>query len=172
VAKRQRGRKALLKEFYRQIMMHGFALGYAAMGGSYLEGMRIASGPLHSAAIELAANEMADKEMQEVRSMADGGLVMEPTFAFLGEMGPEMVVPLSPSMGPSPKKKRKKTDYDRRLSRALTEVNKTARLKSGVFRSGWDQRKVMAKAHKLARKFGPSTKKGQVRKTARRAYKR
>jgi hypothetical protein len=67
---------------------------------------------------------------------------------------------------------RKKTDYDRRMSRALAEVNKTARLKNGSFRKGWDQAKVMKKAHKLARKYGPSTKKGQVRKTARRAYAR
>jgi SLT domain-containing protein len=168
MAKRQRGRKALLKEFYRQIMMHGFALGYAAMGGSYLEGLQIASGPLHSAAIELAANEMAEKEMQEVKSMAMGGLVTQPTFALLGEAGPEMVVPLSSP----PKRKRKKTDYDKRLKRALLEVNKTARLKNGSFRKGWDMSKVMKKAHKLARKYGPSTKKGQVRKTARRAYKR
>lgn len=67
---------------------------------------------------------------------------------------------------------RKKTDYDRRMSRALSEVNKTARLKNGSFRSGWTQSKVMQQAHKLARKYGPSTKKGQVRKTARRAYRR
>ena len=74
---------------------------------------------------------------------------------------------------PSEKKRnREKTDYDRRLQRALLEVNKTARLKNGSFRKGWSMSKVMKKAHKLARKYGPSTKKGQVRKTARRAYKR
>lgn len=100
--------------------------------------------------------------------MAEGGLVTSPTLALLGEAGPELVVPLSDS----PKRKRKKTDYDRRLKRALLEVNKSARLKNGSFRKGWDQAKVMKKAHKLARKYGPSTKKGQVRKTARRAYER
>jgi len=70
------------------------------------------------------------------------------------------------------KRKRKKTDYDKRMKRALTEVNAKARLKNGSFRKGWDQAKVMKKAHKLARKYGPSTKKGQVRKTARRAYRK
>ena len=70
------------------------------------------------------------------------------------------------------KKTRKKTPRDKNLSRALKEVNATARLKNGSFRRGWDQTKVMKKAHKLARKYGPSTKKGQVRKTARRAYRK
>ena len=100
--------------------------------------------------------------------MAMGGMITSPTIALLGEAGPEMVVPLTSP----PKRTRKKTDYDRRLSRALLEVNKTARLKSGAYRKGWDRSKVMKKAHKLARKYGPSTRKGQVRKTARRAYRR
>jgi SLT domain-containing protein len=105
---------------------------------------------------------------QNATAMATGGMITSPTIALLGEAGPEMVVPLTSP----PKRTRKKTDYDRRLKRALLEVNKTARLKNGSFRKGWDQAKVMKKAHKLARKYGPSTKKGQVRKTARRAYKR
>lgn len=70
------------------------------------------------------------------------------------------------------KRTRKKTDYDKRMKRALLETNKKARLKNGSFRKGWDQAKVMKKAHKLARSYGPSTKKGQVRKTARRAYRK
>lgn len=70
------------------------------------------------------------------------------------------------------KKARKKTPHDKRLSRALKEVNAKARLKNGNLRKGWTQSKIMKKAHALARKYGPSTKKGQVRKTARRAYMR
>ena len=101
--------------------------------------------------------------------MAEGRLVTEPTLALLGEAGPELVLPL-PLV--TPKRTRKKTDYDKRMKRALLEVNKSARLKNGSFRKGWDQAKVMKKAHKLARKYGPSTKKGQVRKTARRAYRK
>ena len=73
---------------------------------------------------------------------------------------------------PKKKKPRKLSDYNKRMKRALEEVNKSARLKNGSFRKGWDQTKVMKKAHKLARKYGPSTKKGQVRKTARRAYRK
>ena len=104
---------------------------------------------------------------KDAQPMATGGMITSPTIALLGEAGPEIVLPLV-----SPKRTRKKTDYDRRMKRALLEINKSARLKNGSFRKGWDQAKVMKKAHKLARKYGPSTKKGQVRKTARRAYER
>ena len=44
--------------------------------------------------------------------------------------------------------------------------------KNGDFKKGWNQARVMKEAHRLARKYGPSTRKGQVRKTARRAYRR
>lgn len=145
---------------------------------AFLAGATLTGGPLGAATAAAAlASPAGQYAMQETvafslgkdaQAMAMGGLVTSPTIALLGEAGPEMVVPLvSP-----PKKKRKKTDYDRRLKRALLEINKKARLKNGSWRKGWDQAKVMKKAHKLARKYGPSTKKGQVRKTARRAYKR
>ena len=104
---------------------------------------------------------------KDAQPMATGGMITSPTLALLGEAGPELVLPLPLA---TPKRTRRKTDYDKRLQRALLEVNRSARLKSGRFRKGWDQAKVMKKAHKLARKYGPSTKKGQVRKTARRAY--
>tara|TARA_Y100001963_G_C6748674_1_gene432949 strand:- start:699 stop:1052 length:354 start_codon:yes stop_codon:yes gene_type:complete len=42
---------------------------------------------------------------------------------------------------------------NRKLSAALTQVNKTARLKSGQLRKGWTQSKVMKKAHALAKKM-------------------
>ncbi len=155
-------------------MRHGFALGVAAGPGpgTYADGLALADGPLGRAAVELAANEFAERDLNDTREMATGGLVTEPTYALLGEAGPEMVIPLSASMMVQPTRTRKKTDYDRRLSRALLEINRTARLKNGSLRSGWTQQKIMTKAHKLARKYGPSTKKGQVRKTARRAFKR
>ena len=149
-------------------MRHGFALGYAAMGGSYLEGLQIASGPLHSAAIELAANEMAEKEMEEVKAMADGGLVTQPTFALLGEAGPELVLPLSGMDLPtqSPKKKRKVSKYQKQFGKEL-KILKRKHPRTPVS-------KLMAKAHIAARKAlgmpRRSTRKGQVRKTARRAY--
>lgn len=141
--KRQAGRKALLREFYRQIMRHGFALGYAAMGGSYLEGLQIASGPLHSAAIELAANEMAEKELEQVKAMAEGGLVTQPTFALLGEAGPEMVLPLSLGT-PVTKKKRKVSKYQRQFGKEM-KILKRKHPRTPVS-------KLMAKGHRATRK--------------------
>jgi len=67
---------------------------------------------------------------------------------------------------------RKKTSRDRAMSRGLREAQAKARKKNGDFKKGWDQARVMKEAHRLARKYGPSTKKGQVRKTARRAFRR
>ena len=144
---------------------------------AYLAGASMTGGPAGAAtASAILASPAGQYVMQEAiawtlspnaQPMAQGGMITSPTLALLGEAGPELVLPLV-----TPKRTRKKTDYDRRMKRALEEVNAKARLKDGSFRKGWDQSKVMKKAHKLARKYGPSTKKGQVRKTARRAYRK
>ena len=96
--------------------------------------------------------------------MALGGLVTQPTFTLLGEAGPEMVIPLE-------KKKRKVSKYQKEWGRQLKLIKKTSRLKNGSYRSGWDRAKEFSKAHKMTKK-AMSTKRGMVRKTARRAYER
>lgn len=68
-----------------------------------------------------------------------------------------------------PKRTRKKTKTDRTMSSCLKAANAKGKLKNGNFRKGWDQRRIMTYAHKLCRKE-MGTKKGMVRKTARRAY--
>ena len=70
------------------------------------------------------------------------------------------------------KRTRKKTKRDRAMSRGLREAQAKARKKNGDLKKGWNQSRIMKEAHRLARKYGPSTKAGQVRKTARRAYRR
>lgn len=77
--------------------------------------------------------------------MAMGGLVTEPTFALLGEAGPEMVTPV-------PKKKRKSSKYEKTLGRELAIVDSRARKKDGSYRSGWNRSKVLTEAHRLTRK--------------------
>jgi len=65
-------------------------------------------------------------------------------------------------------------------SNALSAINQRARKKDGTFKKGWDQRRVMAAAQKECTKERErlglckrkSTRKGQRRKTARRAYKK
>lgn len=77
--------------------------------------------------------------------MALGGLVTEPTFALIGEAGPEMVIPV--------KKKRKVSKYQKMFGKQLKIVKNTSRLKNGSFRSGWSQTKEFNKAHKMTRKL-------------------
>ena len=67
------------------------------------------------------------------------------------------------------KRTRKKTKTDRTMSSCLKQANAKGKLKNGKFRKGWDQSRIMTYAHKLCRKE-MGTKKGMVRKTARRAY--
>ena len=69
------------------------------------------------------------------------------------------------------KRTRRKTKTDRTMSSCLKQANARGKLKNGKFRKGWDQSRIMTYAHKLCRKE-MGTKKGMVRKTARRAYKR
>ena len=78
--------------------------------------------------------------------MALGGLVTQPTFALLGEAGPEMVVPMK-------KKRRKISKYQREFGRNLKKIKKDATLKNGSLRKGVTQKKLFAKAHKMTRKM-------------------
>ena len=78
--------------------------------------------------------------------MALGGLVSQPTFALLGEAGPEMVVPMK-------KKKRKVSKYQRIWGKELKKIKKTSRLKNGSYRKGWNRSKEFSKAHKMAKKM-------------------
>lgn len=78
--------------------------------------------------------------------MALGGLVSQPTFALLGENGPEMVVPIK-------KKRRKISKYQREFGRNLKKIKKDATLKNGSLRKGVTQQKLFDKAHKMTRKM-------------------
>lgn len=69
------------------------------------------------------------------------------------------------------KRTRKKTKMDRTMSSCLKQANAKARKINGKFKKGWDQARTMSYAHKLCRREN-GTKKGMVRKTARRAYKK
>jgi len=81
---------------------------------------------------------------------------------------------------PKPKRKRsaKQMMNDSIQADALKSINKRARKKDGSFKKGWDQRRVMRLAQKECTKERErlglckrkSTRKGQRRKTARRAY--
>ncbi len=99
-------------------------------------------------------------------NFAMGGLVMSPTLAMIGEAGPELIVPLV-----KPKRKRSRTERaaDKKLSAAFKAANARYRRKDGSLRAGRTQADIAKLAHKLRKK---GTTKGQVRKTARRAFER
>ena len=51
-----------------------------------------------------------------------------------------------------PKKKRRVSRYQRVFGRNLKELDASARLKNGSYRSGMTRSKILSKAHKLTRK--------------------
>ena len=86
----------------------------------------------------------------------------------------------APTMGVATKRTRseKQMVNDQIQSNSLKAINKKARKKDGTFKKGWSQKKVMRLAQKECTKERErlglckrkSTRKGQRRKTARRAY--
>ena len=153
-------KKTTVKNFYRALLASAYVAGASAAGlalagpaGAAAAGKAATASlasPVGVAAVELGA-ETATEYAVESEKMATGGLVTEPTFAMIGEAGPELVLPL---MGaPALKKKRKKTKADRNLSKALKEANSRLRTKSGKLRKGKTQRDVMRLAHRLRRKM-------------------
>ena len=110
-------------------------------------------------------NTLKDQDLDS-GNFATGGLVMNPTLALIGEAGPELVLPLVPT-----KVKRKTTKYQKELGRQLAKQNKLHRLKNGSLRKGKTSGMLLSTAHKLTKR-ALGTKKGQVRKTARRAFRR
>jgi len=109
---------------------------------------------------------------EEVKAINDPKKVMLPNGKIVKVKKPR---PGTSSMkfGPAfvTKRTRRKTKMDRTMSSCLKEANARGKLKNGKFRKGWDQSRIMTYAHKLCRKE-MGTKKGMVRKTARRAYKK
>ena len=75
-------------------------------------------------------------------------------------------------MAKKPPKRRKVSKYAKELGRQWKLVKKKSRKKNGDFKKGWDRKREMVTAHRQTKKVMKSTRKGQVRKTARRAYER
>ena len=146
--KKSAGRKTLLRAFYTQLMRHAFALGVSAGPGnvSYQEGLAIADSPLGKSAIALAANDAAERDINDTPQLARGGIVTEPTFALIGEAGPEAVIPLSGAfMAPKPiKSKRKKSKYNQELGRQL-KMLKRKHPRTAITR-------LMKRAHRATKK--------------------
>jgi len=149
--------KVLVKNFYRALAASAYVAGSAAaglaLGGP--PGAAIATAnataslasPLGVAAVELAAQQATDYTLKS-KAMADGGLITQPTFALLGEAGPEMVIPLTKKP-----RSRKQRANDKKKSAAWKKANADGRKNNGDFRAGWNQKRVAKHANKLLKKL-------------------
>lgn len=101
----------------------------------------------------------------EVKAINDPKKMMLPS----GQIVSAGRSPLYPPL--KTKRTRRKTKMDKTMSRCLKEANAKYRKKNGQLKKGKTMSDVMRLAHRLCRKEN-GTKKGMVRKTARRAYER
>lgn len=162
-------KKTTVKNFYRALAASAYVAGASAaglaLGGPPGAAAAAAAAtaqlatPLGVTAVELAA-EAGTEYAVGSEKMATGGLVMEPTFAMLGEAGPEMVIPLtgsssivSPLVKPKRRRSRSARAADKKLSKAFKLANEKGRLKNGQYRKGWDQAKIARTAHRLRKKM-------------------
>nr|CRY97171.1 hypothetical protein [uncultured prokaryote] len=152
-----------VKNFYRALAASAYVAGASAAGlalggppgaaaAAAAATANLAS-PLGVAAVEIAAEVGTDAALDSTK-MATGGLVTEPTFAMLGEAGPEMVIPLMPSMA-KPKKKRSRSARaaDKKLSKAFKIANEKLRKKNGQLKKGKSQADIARMAHRLRKKM-------------------
>ena len=156
-------KKSTVKNFYRALAASAYVAGATAAGlalggppgaaAAASSATASLASPLGVTAVELAA-EAGTEYAVGSEKMAMGGIVTEPTFAMIGEAGPEMVVPLLPSMiKPKRKRSRSARASDKKLSRAFKEANARYRLKSGALRKGRTQADIARLAHKLRKKM-------------------
>lgn len=117
---------------------------------------------------EAVIDQTAKERGVVLEDLATGGFVTQPTLGLTGEAGPELVLPLVSMPKPKPKRSKSARAADKKLSAAFKEANRRYRKKDGSLRAGRTQSDIARLAHKLRKKNG--TKKGQVRKTARRAF--
>ena len=158
--------RSTVKNFYRALAASAYVAGASAAGlalggppgaaaAAAAATANLAS-PLGVAAVEIAAEVGTDAALDSTK-MATGGLVTEPTFAMLGEAGPEMVIPLSGMVQPlvKPKRKRSRTARaaDKKLSKAFKIANNRYRLKNGQLRKGRTQADIARLAQRLRKKM-------------------
>ena len=127
------------------------AIAGATAGGDPAAGTAMAGylrTPVGKAAMDAAIDFTLANEDVDTANMAMGGLVTQPTLAMVGEAGPELIIPLTKT-----KRRRKKSNYSKALSKALKEVNLQQRKKNGSYKKGKSASTVLAAAHKKARRM-------------------
>ena len=143
--------RTLVRNFYRALIASAYVAGATAVGGPAAGAAAVANlaSPLGVATVELGADQ-ATRAALDSTKMASGGIVTQPTFAMIGEAGPEMVLPLT-----MPKKKRSRSARasDKKLSSAFKTANSRYRLKNGSLRKGRTQADIARLAQRLRKKM-------------------
>ena len=141
--------QVLVKNFYRALLSASYIAGATAVGGPPAGAVaaRSIATPLGVASIELAAQQATDFTIGS-KAMADGGLITEPTFALLGEFGPELVIPLQKKP-----RSRKQRTYDKKRSKAWKEANSKLRNKNGQLKKGRTQKDVAQRANRILKRL-------------------
>ena len=143
--------RTLVKNFYRALIASAYVAGATLVGGP-AGGAAAAStlaSPLGVASVELGADQ-ATRAALDSEKMAMGGLVTQPTFAMIGEAGPEMVIPLAKVVR---KRSRAAKASDKLLSSAFKTANARYRLKNGQLRTGRTQADIAKLAQKLRKQM-------------------
>jgi hypothetical protein len=141
--------QVLVKNFYRALLSASYIAGATAVGGPPAGAVaaRSIATPLGVASIELAAQQATEFTIGS-KAMHDGGLITEPTFALLGEFGPEMVIPLTKK----PRSRKQKAN-DKKKSIAWKKANATLRNKNGQLKKGRTQKDVAKRANRILKRL-------------------
>jgi len=141
--------QVLVKNFYRALLSASYIAGATAVGGppAGVVAARSIATPLGVASIELAAQQATEFTIGS-KPMHDGGLITEPTFALLGEFGPELVIPLTKKP-----RSRKQRANDKKKSTAWTQANSKLRNNNGQLKKGRSQKDVARLANKILKKL-------------------
>jgi hypothetical protein len=137
--------QSALRSLYRAAFIAGATAAGGPPGGA--TAAALLKTPAGKATIDGAVAFTLAEDDLSMASLAQGGLVMSPTLALIGEAGPELVTPV--------KKKRSRSARasDKKLSKAFKEANSRYRLKNGSLRKGRTQADIAKLAHKLKKKM-------------------
>jgi len=137
--------QSALRSLYKSAFIAGATVAGGPPGGA--TAAALLKTPAGKATIDGAVAFTLAEDDLNMASLAQGGLVMSPTLALIGEAGPEMVTPM--------KKKRSRSAKaaDKKLSKAFKMANAKYRLKNGSLRKGRTQSDIARLAHKLRKKM-------------------
>jgi len=127
------------------------AIAAASITGGPIVGAQVAAflaSPPGQALLDGALDRSAESQGVILDDLARGGLVSYPTLGLTGEMGPEMVIPLTKKP-----RSRKQRAFDKKRSRAWSDANSALRNKNGKLKKGRTQKDVAQRANRILKRL-------------------